>query len=268
MNYKMLAVDLDGTLTNNKKEITPRTLQSLLSLQQKGVKLVLASGRPVYGIIPPAKELRLAHFGGYILAYNGGQIIRCDTKQNICKKTIPTSFYPLIYQRSKEHGFIIFTYHDEYIISEDAGDPCVQHSAFVNKMESITVDNFLDAINFPVSKFIIAGSPEPLEKMEKKMKKELEGKLNAFRSEPFFLEIVPNGIDKAVGLNILLQHTGISPEELVAIGDGYNDLPMLRLAGLGVAMDNAQEILKKEADFVTLSNEQDGVAEVVERFFV
>ena len=267
MKYKMLAVDLDGTLTNNKRQITPHTLNTLLTLQQKGVKIVLASGRPVYGILPPAKQLMLHQYAGYILAYNGGQIIRCDTQQTISKTTIPPAYYSLIYERSKEHHFIIFTYHHEYIISEDAGDPCVQHSAFVNKMDALTVQHFPDALTFPVQKFIIAGNPQPLAQLECKLKTELKGKLNVFRSEPFFLEIVPNGIDKAAALNILLQHAHLTPNQLVAIGDGYNDLTMIRLAGLGVAMANAQHPLKQEADYITTSNEKDGVALVVEKFF-
>ena len=88
-----------------------------------------------------------------------------------------------------------------------------------------------------------------------------------FRSEPFFLELVPNGIDKARSLSVLLDKLGMTREEMVAVGDGFNDLSMIQFAGLGVAMANAQEVVKQHADYITLSNEEDGVAAVVERFF-
>ena len=134
-------------------------------------------------------------------------------------------------------------------------------------MPSVTVPNFLDVINFPVPKCLIVGNPEPLAALEKKMKKDLEGKMNVFRSEPFFLELVPNGIDKARSLSVLLEELGMTREEMIAVGDGFNDLSMIQYAGLGVAMANAQEVVRQAADYITLSNEEDGVAAVVDKFF-
>ena len=79
MQYKILVLDIDGTLTNSKKEITPRARAALKRAQEKGIKIVLASGRPTYGIMPVAKELELERYGGYILSFNGGQIINAQT---------------------------------------------------------------------------------------------------------------------------------------------------------------------------------------------
>ncbi len=268
MKYKLLVLDLDGTLTNKKKEITPHTRDTLIKAQEQGVKIVLASGRPTYGIAPLAEELRLADFEGYILSYNGGQIIDWATKKLMYENELDPQVYPYLHGCARENGFIILSYKDEYIVSEDAGDPYVQHEAFLNKMPSITVQNFLDVINFPVPKCLIVGNPEPLAVLEKKMKCDLEGRMNVFRSEPFFLELVPNGIDKARSLAVLLEKLGMGREEMVAVGDGFNDLSMIQFAGLGVAMANAQEVVKQHADFITLSNEEDGVAAVVDRFFL
>lgn len=268
MKYKLLVLDLDGTLTNRKKEITPHTRETLLRAQQAGVKIVLASGRPTYGIAPLAAELRLDEFGGYILSYNGGQIINWATKEILYENELDPQVYPYLHECARKNGFIILSYKDEYIVSEDAGDPYVQHEAFLNKMPSKTVENFLDVFDFPVPKCLIVGNPEPLAVLEQKMKKDLEGKMNVFRSEPFFLELVPNGIDKALSLSVLLDEIGMKREEMVAVGDGFNDLSMIQFAGLGVAMANAQEVVKQAADYVTLSNEEDGVAAVVEKFFL
>lgn len=92
--------------------------------------------------------------------------------------------------------------------------------------------------------------------------------MGVFRSEPYFLELVPKGIDKARSLSVLLEKLGMTKDEMIAVGDGFNDLSMIQYAGLGVAMANAQKVVKENADFITLSNEEDGVAHVVEKFIL
>lgn len=268
MKYKILVLDLDGTLTNKKKEITEHTRETLIRAQEAGVKIVLASGRPTYGIMPLARQLELDKYEGYILAYNGGQIIDCKTGELMYENVLDPAVYPYLYECAKSNGFQILSYKDEYIISENADDQYVQHEAFLNRMPSKTVENFLDVINFPVAKCLIVGDPEPLAQLEPVMKKELESKMNVFRSEPFFLELVPKGIDKARCLAVLLEELGMTPDEMMACGDGFNDLSMIEYAGLGVAMANAQEVVRQAANYITLSNEEDGVAHAVERFML
>ena len=90
--------------------------------------------------------------------------------------------------------------------------------------------------------------------------------MGVYRSEPYFLELVPDGIDKAKSLAVLLEKLSISREEVIACGDGFNDASMIRFAGLGVAMANAQPLVREQADYITLSNDCDGVAHVVEKF--
>ena len=267
MKYELLVLDLDGTLTNRKKEITPRTRDTLLRAQARGLKVVLASGRPTYGIVPLAEELQMGKYEGFILSYNGGQIIDWKTRKTMYENVLDPEVYPYLHECARRNGFVILSYKGEYIISEDAGDPYVQHEAFLNKMPSVTVPDFLEVINFPVPKCLIVGDPEPLAVLEGQMRRDLEGKMNVFRSEPFFLELVPNGIDKARSLAVLLEELGMEREEMIAVGDGFNDLSMIRFAGLGVAMANAQEVVRQAADHITLSNEEDGVAAVVDRFF-
>lgn len=90
--------------------------------------------------------------------------------------------------------------------------------------------------------------------------------MGVFRSEPYFLELVPKGIDKAQSLSVLLEETGMKREEMITIGDGFNDLSMIQYAGLGIAMANAQPVVRENADFITYSNDEDGVAHAVEKF--
>lgn len=266
--YKILVLDLDGTLTNSKKEITPHTCDVLIRAQQQGVRLVLASGRPTYGIVPLADELRLGEFEGYILSYNGGQIIDWKTKELMYENVLSPEVYPYLYECARKSSSVLLSYKDEFIISENADNQYVQYEAFLNKMKSITVPRFLDVFTFPVAKCLIVGEPDVLAGLEIEMKEVLKDRMNVFRSEPFFLELVPQGIDKARSLAVLLEELGLSKDNMVACGDGFNDLSMIRFAGLGVAMANAQPLVREAADYITLSNEEDGVADVVERFII
>jgi Cof subfamily protein (haloacid dehalogenase superfamily) len=115
---------------------------------------------------------------------------------------------------------------------------------------------------------MLLGEPEVLARLEGVLVEALGDKLGIFRSEPFFLEIMPNQLNKAKSIDMLLNRLGISREELIACGDGFNDVHMVEYAGLGVAMDNACEPVKQVADFITKSNDEDGVAYVVEKFML
>ena len=268
MKYKMIVLDLDGTLTNNKKEITPRTKHALMQAQAAGVHVVLASGRPTYGIVPLAEELKLKESGGYILAFNGGKIIDCTNNEVLFEQKLNEQLVPHLYQEAKKAGMEILTYQGEGIAATNKDDEYVQHEAFINKMPVMQYDDFLNQLVYPINKCLIVGDPTPLHELELRLAKELEGKMDVYRSADFFLECVPLGIDKARSLDRLISSFGISREEIIACGDGYNDLSMIRFAGLGVAMANAAKDIQSEADFVTLSNEEDGVAHVIERFIL
>lgn len=133
-------------------------------------------------------------------------------------------------------------------------------------MEVRETNDFLTDITLPVAKCLIVGDADKLISLEAELCLRLQGRINVFRSEPYFLELVPQGIDKALSLGVLLKKTEIGREEIIAMGDGYNDLSMIKFAGLGIAMGNAQEPVKKAADYITSSNEEDGVAEAIHKF--
>ena len=245
MKYKLIVLDLDGTLTNSKKEITPRNRETLIRIQEQGIRLVLASGRPTYGIVPLANELRMNEFGGFILSYNGGEIINWETKEMVYENVLPNEVVPMLYECARTHQLSILTYDGADIITENSQDPYVQKEAFLNKMAVRETNDFLTEITLPVAKCLIVGDAD----------------------KPYFLELVPQGIDKALSLAVLLKEIGVAREEVIAMGDGYNDLSMIKFAGLGIAMGNAQEPVKKAANYITLSNEEDGVAEAIDKFY-
>ncbi len=255
-----MVLDLDGTLTNSKKELSPRNRETLIKVQEMGVKVVLASGRPTYGIAPLAEMLELKRFGGYILSYNGGVILDWQSGEQIYSNLLPAELIPTLYKESKELGCTILSYDGEDIITESGADQYVAHESFLTKMAIREVTSFLDAVTEPLAKCLAVGDPERVVALESHLKELVGEQMGIYRSEPFFLELVPLGIDKATSLKRLLAHTGGTRDTMVAFGDGFNDLSMIEFAGCGVAMANAQPILRERCNCVTLSNDEDGVA--------
>jgi Cof subfamily protein (haloacid dehalogenase superfamily) len=266
MQYKLLVLDLDGTLTNSKKKISARTKEVLIKAQERGVTIVLASGRPTFGIAPLADELELAKYGGYVLSFNGGTIINWKTKEVIHESVLGSERLPILHEIALRNNVDIISYDNENIISENPDNEYIKYEAFLNKMSIKKVPSFIDALSVPVPKCLIVGSPEKLVELEQEMKELFGLEMSIFRSEPFFLELLPLNIDKALSLQRLLNYTGNTREEMLACGDGFNDLSMIKFAGMGVAMANAQDAVKEASDFITLSNEEDGVAHAVELF--
>ena len=266
MRYEMLVLDLDGTLTNSAKEITPPTKQALLEIQETGKKVVLASGRPTPGITPLAEMLHLADYGSYILAFNGARIINCRTGEIVYDKTVPPSAIPEVFEIVKQFDVDIITYTDKEIISGIKSNEYTEIEAFITKMPIVQVENFVEYIDFPINKFLVTGEPALLDEVEKVLKARFHSFLNVYKSQPFFLEVVPQNIDKANSLQKLINSIGLKADQMICCGDGLNDLSMIEWAGLGVAMENAEPLVKEKADFITKSNDEDGVLHVINQF--
>lgn len=266
--YSIIALDLDGTLTNSEKIITPRTFDALMKAQREGVRLVLASGRPTFGIAALANQLQLADYGGYVLSYNGGRIIDWCEKTVIFSQVVDQKLVPILYDFAEKAQLLIVTYLPEAILASKNEGEYLAEEARINGMPVVVAQNFVEEamqISGGSTKFLIPGEPELLIQLESEMKAALSEQMEVFRSAPFFLELPPKGIDKAQSLQRLLTHLGLERESLMAFGDGFNDLSMIQFAGQGVAMANAVEEVKSIADFVTTSNEEDGIAHALEQ---
>lgn len=266
--YSIIALDLDGTLTNSEKNITPRTFDALMKAQREGVRLVLASGRPTFGIAALANQLQLADYGGYVLSYNGGRIIDWCEKTVIFSQVVDQKLVPILYDFAEKNQLPIVTYLPEAILASKNEGEYLAEEARINGMPIVVAQNFVEEamqIAGGSTKFLIPGEPELLIQLESEMKAALSEQMEVFRSAPFFLELPPKGIDKAQSLQRLLTHLGLERESLMAFGDGFNDLSMIQFAGQGVAMANAVEEVKSIADFVTTSNEEDGIAHALEQ---
>ena len=269
MKYKLLVLDVDGTLLNDEREISKRTLAALLKVQQMGVRIVLASGRPTYGLMPLAKTLELGNYGGFVLSYNGCQIIKAQNGEILFERRINPEMLPYLEKKARKNGFAIFTYHDDTLITDSPDNEYIKNEALLNNLKIIREDEFSTAIDFaPCKCMLVSDKEKALIGLEQHWEKRLAGTLDAFRSEPYFLEVVPCGVNKANTLGALLEHLGVTREEVIAVGDGVCDVTMLQLAGMGVDMGHSQDSVKVCADYVTASNEEDGVALAVEKLIL
>ncbi len=269
MKYKLLVLDVDGTLLNDEREISKRTLAALLKVQQMGVRIVLASGRPTYGLMPLAKTLELGNYGGFVLSYNGCQIIKAQNGEILFERRINPEMLPYLEKKARKNGFAIFTYHNDTLITDSPDNEYIKNEALLNNLKIIKEDEFSTAIDFaPCKCMLVSDKEKALIGLEQHWEKRLAGTLDAFRSEPYFLEVVPCGVNKANTLGALLEHLGVTREEVIAVGDGVCDVTMLQLAGMGVAMGHSQDSVKVCADYVTASNEEDGVALAVEKLIL
>ena len=263
---KLIALDLDGTLTDDKKNITPHTLEALMQVQRQGVRIVLASGRPPYGMRPLARQLHMEQYGGIILCYNGGHVEDCATGKVYVERQLPEGILPMLHRFQEESGMTLMTYYEDKIYTEHPADEYVGISAYNNKMQVVGVKNFITDTPRPLNKCLMVGPHDKQVVWEKKIQETTNDTLYVCHSTPYFIEILPKGIDKGPSLVRLCQRLDISPSEMMTFGDSNNDKQMIQLAGIGVAMGNADDDIKQVADFITLDNNSDGVAYALKHF--
>lgn len=266
MAYEVLVLDVDGTLVNTKKEITEKTKHALMECQENGIKVVIASGRCTEGIRHQAREIGLEQYGGYILSFNGGRITNFATGEVVYDIPLPDGMLHELYDYAKQEKTGLLTYHDGVIIADKEGDPYIVMDAVACDIPIEVPKDFHKDVHFNVNKCILTGPPEQLAELEPKAAAKYEGQLSVYRSEGYYLEMMPLGVDKAYGIAKLLERLGYSRGQVVCCGDGFNDISMIEYAGLGVAMGNAKEEVREKADYIAPSCDEDGLVDVIHRF--
>ncbi len=267
---RFIALDLDGTLTDSSKHITPRTLQALHAAQEQGATLVIASGRPPEGIAPIARELRLSSYGGYIIAFNGGEVSRATDGALLHRRCLPSEVLGEVCAWSRRLGLPLVTHAGGTILTNSPHNVYVMRNAVINGMPvegTDALEQRLQHLPQPPVKFLMVGEAGPLAEAERLLQSAFAERLEVCRSTPNFMEIVSAGIDKSAALKRILQVENAAPSQLMAFGDGDNDLGMIRYAGMGIAMSNATPRLREAARFVTLDNDSDGIAHALDLFY-
>lgn len=270
MAIKAILLDIDGTLTNSKKEITPETLTALKNAQDRGIRLVLASGRPAKGLSNYGDLLNMWMHHGLFVCYNGARVIDCESKEVLVDVTIKPELVTAVLEHMKKFDVIPIVTYGEYMVVEDVyhcmvknGDQIfnvVQYESRMNNYRLMECEDLAKFTNFPVNKILTAGDSDYLQAHWQEMREPFKDTLSCMFTSNFYYEYTSLGIDKGAALREAMAKLGIKPEECIAFGDAENDIPMLEYAGIGVAMGNAQDGVKAIADEITLSNEEDGIA--------
>lgn len=267
MNYRMIVLDLDDTLLKDDRTVSELTRRRLLEAQQQGTVVVLASGRPTYAMRHLAQELCLAQYGGYLISFNGARITSCADQRILLSVDISHAQMCKLFDLAQEHSVYIQTYTEDHIlVSKD--NEYTQVEKEITGMDVIECADFKKEIPKTAVKAMMLEHPDRLKQVEQALHPLVENELYMTITKPFFLEFMNPAVDKGKSLVTLARHLNVPMEQVIAVGDSYNDISMIKAAGLGVAMGNAVEAVKQAADYETEDNEHDGVARVVERFFL
>ncbi len=271
-NIRLLALDLDGTLLNEEKHITPRTLAALEQAREQGVLLVPVTGRPAQGL--PQAVLDLPGLR-YAVTSNGATIRDLQEDRFLLEKHLTPAACLAVLARCADFDMIrqVFREGVGYLSQADydtlkaryAGTAMLAYHLSTRKILPGTVEEFLTQDERPVEElFFLTDSTDT----KARLRAVLSDLPDIGFADPFpnDLEVIAGGIDKGIGLRFLLDHLGIDAGEVLAMGDGGSDLPLLQAAGLGVAMANATAEVKAAADYITTSCDEDGVAVALEKF--
>lgn len=266
-DYKLVATDMDGTLFNSQGEISEENIKAITDIQKKGVKFVLASGRPSFAMFEGAEKLEMKKWGGYILAANGGEIIDFSSNEVIFKEILKWEDIKTIYNTSKELGIPMVIYSGDTVYGSEMS---TKFEADECKMKFVKFDSlqFLEesGIN-ETPKCMFIDEPDKILKADAYMQEKYGKDYFIATSKPVFLEIVNKNVNKGKSLLRLGEILKIKPEEMIAIGDGRNDIPMLKSVGMPVAVANASSELKEISKFVSSSNDESALKTMIEKFY-
>lgn len=267
MKYKWIVMDMDGTLTNHEKKITPRTKEVLIKAQKQGATLILASGRPTHGLYKEAKELMMDTYGGILMSFNGARVIEYPSEKLLYNHVVlPKCKRPII-NNARALNLSVMIHDGAYVITDVENCYKADYEASICHMEIKVVEDLNEYVEtFDPNKFLISAPADYLKTQLEDFRLPFGDMLTICTSAPFYIEVVDNGIDKGSALAKLCEQMHVSKDEVIAFGDEMNDLTMLQYAGCGVAMGNAVKPIRLIADEITASNDEDGIAQTLEKY--
>lgn len=288
-NIKFIACDLDGTLLTDNKDMLVSTVDSLIEAQKKGIRLILASGRNASMIEPYAEKLQLDTYGGYIVGCNGQHIIDAQKGLRIENESLDVETARKIFAFAKKYHLQLLAEHARgfYIYVPKSLFPVKIFVEFLKQRHKLKkkhqgaysvlggftmssqsyVNNVSKPqdIKEPCVKIGLTHFPGILKHAIRSMDHELKEQLNIMNVTSYWIDIMPKSIDKSAAIGQILKIHGLSFDSLMAFGDAENDIQMIKKAAIGVAMGNAMDLIKLNADQLTASNEDNGIGIVVDR---
>jgi Cof subfamily protein (haloacid dehalogenase superfamily) len=265
--YKLIAIDMDGTLLNDEKEISLENYEAIQKARQNGVKIVLASGRPLVGFKRYLEELHLISEEDYVVAFNGAIVQSTGGNKIISKTTLGLEDYKELYELSKDLKVNIHALTEDAVISpKDSKYTSLESEINLIHKNIIAVEEVPEDTS--ILKVMFIDDPEIIDEIVDKIPETISDKYTIVRSEAFFLEFLHKSVNKGTGVAALAEKLNIKQEEVICIGDAGNDMHMVKYAGLGVAMGNAFPELKRAASFITRTNDEHGVAHVINKFIL
>ena len=267
--YKLIALDIDGTLLNSEKKITNEVFNSIQEAKKLGTKVVLSTGRSLHGAIPLLNELNLNDYGDYVICFNGAIVQEVKSKKVLSNIEMSYDDFVLINNIAKENNTNIhINTPTNLIVPTETPSKYTVHEATLNNIDIVSMkeEDINDDITY--CKIVIIDEPEKLEEVLKNIPNDLFEKYTIVRSAPFFLEFLNKNANKGAALKSLCNAINIPVSKSIAVGDEENDQHMIKIAGLGVAMGNARDSIKDIAYYITSDNNDNGVAKVIDKFIL
>ncbi|MBC1611134.1 HAD family phosphatase [Listeria welshimeri] len=276
MTTQAIILDIDGTLLNDDKKISSETKKALITAQQNGVKLILASGRPTTGMHLYAEQLEMKKYHGLLVSYNGAKVVDCQTKEELFNQTLTIAEGKAVLEHMKQFEVKVMIDKDDYMYVNNVYDcyipykgeeiNIIQYESRGGNFKLCEKEDLAAFLDYRINKILTAGDPDYMQKNYQAMMAPFKNTLNCVFTADFYFEFTAKNIDKAKALDTVLTPMGIHAENIIAFGDGHNDITMVKYAGTGIAMDNAVPELKAVANSITLSNNKDGIAHVLNNF--
>ncbi len=262
MQYKLVAVDIDGTLLNSQGIITEKTQQAIQRIIEKGVIFTICTGRPIQGV---ERFNRLLNLDEPFITYNGAMIVMGKSRKILYEQglTAEDARNVLAWAKKLKTTYVIWSNNQLY--ANELNEKVHDYKK-LSTVEPLLAEDEEALIRNGITKILWYDDADKIEGYQNTLEGQLGDGVSYYTSKPTFLEFVDKRVSKAMAMEKLGEHFGIKAEEMMAIGDGFNDLPMIEYAGMGVAMSNAPEAIKEKADYVTLSNDEDGIAHVLDQF--
>jgi Cof subfamily protein (haloacid dehalogenase superfamily) len=264
VRYQLLACDLDGTILQHDEFMSDRTTRAITSAQDKGVQVVMATGRSYQSALPYARMLNISL---PLICYQGGLIRDLETGRTLYQASVPRALVEETIALSQDRGWELLLYTAQEILVTEYRFP----KELYHQKLGPTVRKVADPLAVggdETIKLTILGMPDLIPSVETEMREHFAGRMEVFVSHPMFVEASPLGVSKGIALAWLAEHLGIAQEETMAIGDQDNDAPMVAWAGWGVAMGNASPGCQDAADWVAPPIDEDGCAVAIERFLL